>query len=104
MIRLFKKRLEGTFRDGQEPRFRKFIRTWLSWTDTEIRRTRRNETPGKTTCDHKQATEPVHDESGSIASKSPGNVDLLLALKRREQRNVRFEHPEESESETEAQE
>jgi hypothetical protein len=107
MKRLSKKRTEDTFRDGQETKFRKFLRTWLNWTGAGICRTGRNENPKNTARTQKPAREPefgIYDpKTDSFAELQPGEIDLLLALRRREQRKVRFEHPTEAPSDKEAQ-
>lgn len=88
MKRLFKKRLEGTFRDGQEAKFRKFLRTWLSWTGAGICSTgRTDKTPQIIDLAEQQATDPDRGipcpEPGSIAWDSPGSVALYQLLKKR---------------------
>jgi hypothetical protein len=88
MMRLFKKRLEDTFRIGKENGFRKFFRNWLSADDFGIwhpRRTDKN--PRNASRTDKQAAETVQSvprsEPGSTATESPGNIDLYLLLKKR---------------------
>ena len=88
MIRLFNKRLEDFFRTGKENGFRKLFRNWLSVDGAGICRPCRTakKTPNPA-LGHKQATEAIQSvsrsESGSIARKSPGDVDLYLLLKKR---------------------
>ena len=103
MKRLIKRRLEDTFRTGQKTGFRNLFRLWLNWTGAGIcrpRRTAKNEQ--NSARGHKQAAEAVQSvpqsESGSTAPESPGNIDLLLALTRREQRAALSDTPEEDES------
>jgi len=83
-----KKRLEDFFRTGKANGFRKLFRNWLSADGFGICRpcrtvkNARNFAPA-----HKQATEAVQSaepESGSIARKSPGNIDLYLLFKKRD--------------------
>lgn len=87
MIRLFNKRRQDTFRTGKENGFRKLFRNWLSADGFGICRSRRSQKPQNAAATHKQATESVEDvphlESASIAQKSPGDIGLYLALKRR---------------------
>jgi hypothetical protein len=91
MMRLVKKRLEDTFRIGKENGFRRFFRNWLSADGFGIcRPCRTAKNAPNSALGHNQAAEAVQSvprsESGSTASESPGNVDLWLVLKRREQR------------------
>lgn len=102
MMRLFKKRTEGTFRDGQETKLRKFLRTWLNWTGAGICSTGRKETPENTNRAHNPAREPefgIDDpKTDSFAELQPGDIDLLLALTRRAQRAARSDKPDEPET------
>lgn len=91
MMRLLKKRQEDTFRIGKENGFRRFFRNWLSADGFGIcRPCRTAKNAPSSALGDRQAAEAVQSvprsESGSTASESPGNVDLWLALKRREQR------------------
>ena len=91
MKRHVKKRLEDTFRTGKENGFRKFFRNWLSADGFGIcRPCRTAKNAPNPARGHKQAAETVQSvsrsEPGSTASESEGNVDLWLALKRRDQR------------------
>ena len=88
MMRLFKKRLEDTFRTGKENGFRKFFRNWLSVDGAGIcRPCRTDKNPRNAARADRQATKPVQSvpraESGFIASESPKNIDLYLLLKKR---------------------
>lgn len=88
MMRLFKKRQEGPFRDGQETKFRTLLRNWLNWPGAGIGRACRTaKNPQNSACGRNQATKPVQSvsrsESGFIAPKSPGDIALYLLFKKR---------------------
>jgi hypothetical protein len=91
MIRLFKKRLEDTFRIGKENGFRKFFRNWLSVDDFGIcRPCRTAKKPHDFDLAEQQATEPDRGvpcpEPDSDAWESPGSVALYLLLKKRDEK------------------